>query len=79
MRDAILGASEDGSSVYFVASGELTGSQQNGQGRNAQAGEPNLYLLRDTGSGWQPTFIATLGPEDEHDWFARPNPGRNWI
>jgi hypothetical protein len=71
VQDAILGASEDGSSVYFVATGDLTGSQQNGQGASAQAGTPNLYLLRDTGSGWQPTFIATLSPEDEHDWYAK--------
>lgn len=75
VKDAILGASEDGSSVYFVASGVLTGSQQNGQGRSAQPGEPNLYLLRETGSGWQPTFIATLSPEDEHDWFAKHSEG----
>jgi hypothetical protein len=71
VKDAILGASEDGSAVYFVATGDLTGSQDNGQGASAQAGAPNLYLLRDTGSGWEPTFIATLGPEDEHDWFAK--------
>ena len=52
----VIGASEDGSSVYFVARGVL-GSAAVG----AQAGEPNLYLLQ---HGGVPVFIATLSGGD---------------
>jgi hypothetical protein len=52
------GGAEDGSRLYFVAKGALTGPQVNGQGEVAQAGQPNLYLLE---SGTL-TFIATLDP-----------------
>ena len=70
VKDAILGSSEDGRYVYIVATGELTGSQQNGQGATAQSGGLNLYMLHDTGSGWDLVYIATLSADDEHDWYA---------
>jgi hypothetical protein len=54
----VLGISADGTGVYFVASGQLVP----GQGVD---GSPNLYLSR---KGVPPTFIATLSPEDSHDW-----------
>jgi hypothetical protein len=53
---AVIGASSDGSMVYFAADGVLTGNQQNSEGRVAQAGQPNIYLLDSDGL----TFIATL-------------------
>jgi hypothetical protein len=64
----VVGTSEDGSVVYFVAEGVLA--------PGATAGRPNLYV--DDGSGT--TFIASLHPEEdaEHpgdviDWGgARP-------
>lgn len=61
VRDAILGASEDDSYVYFVATGALASG--------ASSGADNLYVLHDGASGWNTTFIATLTQEDEQDWF----------
>jgi hypothetical protein len=53
----VLGASEDGSYVYFAADGSLA--------QGAQPGQPNLYLLHNNGSGWESArFIATLQSED---------------
>ena len=63
----VSGASQDGSYVYFVADGVLTGAQQNSQKAAAQAGQPNLYL-RHAGAT---TFIATMDPAaDSCDWMS---------
>ncbi len=49
----VVGASEDGSYVYFVAKGWLA--------KGAQTGEPNLYVWHETGEdAGTVTFIATL-------------------
>lgn len=59
------GGAENGSRLYFVAKGALTGAQENGQGEVAQAGQPNLFLLEDGSL----TFIATLDPiADRSAW-----------
>jgi len=50
------GASADGSYLYFVAEGVLTGAQTNSEGASAVAFEPNLYVLHEGVT----TFIATL-------------------
>jgi hypothetical protein len=55
------GGSDDGSHLYFVARGVLTGSEQNGRGEAAQSGQPNLYLFREG----TVTYVATLSPWDE--------------
>jgi hypothetical protein len=61
----ISGAAEDGSRLYFVAKGALTGAQQNAQGEVAQAGQPNLYLLEEGAL----SFVATLDPAaDRSAW-----------
>jgi hypothetical protein len=52
----LSGVSDDGSYVYFVAEGDLSGVQANSQGDKAQAGKPNLYLLH----AGAITFIARL-------------------
>jgi hypothetical protein len=66
----VSGASENGSSLYFVATAALTGEQTNSEGAVADPGLPNLYLLR----GGQTTFIATLDPStDECDWISSSN------
>jgi hypothetical protein len=62
VASGLMGTSEDGSHVYFVASGVLAGG--------ATSGEDNLYLSRDTSEGWQTTFIATLSKEDETSWVS---------
>ncbi len=61
VQDAILGSSEDGSYVYFVAKGVLA--------TGAASGADNLYVLHDGADGWSTTHIATLSGEDEHSWF----------
>jgi hypothetical protein len=63
------GASADGSYLYFVAKGVLTGGQTNDQGEAAVLFKPNLYLLHEGVT----TFIATLKSEegsgaDNFDW-----------
>jgi hypothetical protein len=67
------GGSDDGSHLYFVARGVLTGVQENGQGEAAQAGEPNLYLVEEG----QLTFVATFAGEPGVDvggwWEAGTN------
>jgi hypothetical protein len=55
----VLGSSEDGSHLYFVADGDLAAG--------AVAGQPNLYLWHE---GEPIKFIATLAPGDERDWRA---------
>jgi hypothetical protein len=53
----VIGVSNSGEYIYFVAEGELaTGATQ---------GEPNLYMSHGDPESWEtPTFIATLSPED---------------
>jgi hypothetical protein len=63
----VLNASDDGSTIYFVARGELV----DGEGVE---GEPNLYMVHNGGA---PVFIATLSESDVKDWMepefgARP-------
>ncbi len=58
--------SQDGSHVYFVAQGVLTGTP-NSQGQTAQAGEENLYVFeRDAAfpNGRTP-FVATVASSDQ--------------
>ncbi len=70
----ISGGADDGSRLYFVARGALTGVQQNGRGEIAQSGQPNLYLLEEGSL----TYVATLSPweassevggMDKHNWW----------
>ena len=55
----VLGVSEDGKDVYFVATGALSGASSGGS--EPVEGEPNLYLSHDGGT---PVFIATLSYAD---------------
>jgi DNA-binding beta-propeller fold protein YncE len=76
----VLGISEQGSSVYFVANGVLSedavshGAKPGGCTRpTGGVGDPkaqcNLYLERYNGEAWEePRFIATLSQEDAPDW-----------
>jgi hypothetical protein len=54
----VVNASADGSSIYFVAEGQLDGAK-------GIDGQPNLYLLHEREA---PVFIATLGQGDAHIW-----------
>jgi hypothetical protein len=81
----VVGASEDGSSVYFVSSEALTGEEENARGGRAVAGSPNLYVDH-AGST---AFIAMLSNEDSPDWerggtfslktTSRVSPDGRWI
>jgi WD40-like Beta Propeller Repeat len=63
---------DDGSRVYFVARGVLTG-KGNEFGAMPVAGEPNLYVYdaqeAERDAGYRPVFIATLGSSDSADWY----------
>jgi hypothetical protein len=84
---AVLGASTDGSYVYFVANGVLT-TAESAQKDKASPGQCtnhppanatcNLYLEHFTGGKWETTFIAKLSADDAPDWAARgiEQPGR---
>jgi hypothetical protein len=70
-RPRVLGAlaiSNDGSHVYFVAQGTLTGA--NSEGNEPVSGEHNLYVYeRDPGvPAGRLKFIATLSSADEAQW-----------
>lgn len=65
----VLGASEDGSYVYFVANGVLSGEEENGQEEKAEPGKPNLYVWH-AGDGVR--FIATLSTTDGRSWSSVP-------
>jgi WD40-like Beta Propeller Repeat len=78
----IVGASDDGSYVYFVARERLA--------EGAVAGEPNLYVAHDSVSGWETSLVATLSDEDSPDWgfsryealarlAARVSPNGQWL
>jgi hypothetical protein len=70
VQGAVLGASEDGSYIYFVAAGALTGTE-NADHEKAVAGANNLYMLhRDVTTGeWEaPRLVAVLSSEDRKDW-----------
>jgi hypothetical protein len=63
----VIASSNDGSHVYFVAKGDLTGTEENGAGQVAVEGKDNLYVYEPNpeNSGESiVTFIATLSPED---------------
>ncbi len=75
VQGTILGASEDGSSLYFVADGVLTGAERNPRGEAAQPGNCqgdssapghicNLYLLHEGAI----KFIAVLAAADHPSW-----------
>lgn len=65
----VLGASEDGSYVYFVAKSKLAG-ETNSNGEEAMAGGYNLYGLHV--GAVEPAFIARLHEgSDEQNWLER--------
>jgi hypothetical protein len=83
VQGTMLGESEDGSSIYFVANGVLD-SSENAQKETATPGECerdhrssqatcNLYVERYdslTGKWDDPRFVAALSNEDEPDWYS---------
>jgi hypothetical protein len=75
VQQNVYDVSEDGSYVYFVATGVLPGGA-NATGEHASAGADNLYVLHDEGGTWgAPSFIATLSSEDENSWGPQAGGG----
>jgi DNA-binding beta-propeller fold protein YncE len=81
VQGLVLGASEDGSYIYFVADGVLSGTvgaTSGGCNNNPRESVPagttcNLYMLHETGTEWTTSFIARLSSEDSPDWGIVPN------
>lgn len=78
VQETVIGASEDGSYVYFVSTAALASK--------AVAGEDNLYVDHDNAGTWEPEVIATLPVEDGNDWSgdlkrltARVSPNGKWL
>jgi hypothetical protein len=72
---AVLGASEDGSTVYFVANGAADGASTGScpnllSEREATTSDScNLYMAHNDGAGWEdPKLVATLSALDSPDW-----------
>ncbi len=68
----VLGASEDGSYVYFAGRGVLKDSEghplSNAEGKEPTTGAANLYMSREEDGNWVTRFITTLAPRDQADW-----------
>jgi DNA-binding beta-propeller fold protein YncE len=71
----VLAIPPDGSDVYFVAHGVLTG--KNGLGREPVAGGDNLYVYHfgDGGTAGHATFIETLSKSDSPEWLKQGGSG----
>jgi hypothetical protein len=67
VKGGVLGASSDGSYIYFVANGVQSGA--NAQGKRPTPEQPNLYVRHEASI----EFIATLVSEDIHDWYEIPS------
>jgi hypothetical protein len=73
--EGVIGASDDGSYVYFVAKAALSGEEEGAAGEKAQAGKDNLYFYHQ-GEGLR--FIAILASPsqsdrgDQGDWQSNP-------
>jgi DNA-binding beta-propeller fold protein YncE len=72
VQGMLLGASENGSTVYLVAHGVLA-ANKNGDGERAAAGMNNLYEIHQEGASWATTFIAMLSNIDSPDWDQGEN------
>jgi hypothetical protein len=65
----VMAVAEDGSSVYFVARGVLTGA--NREGVQPSPGGNNLYAYRVGGSGeGHIAFVGTLAQSDAESWIG---------
>jgi hypothetical protein len=79
VKGLIAGISEDGTSAYFVANGELTKGEGAVNGNCEEAGATptqrcNLYQLHQAGAAWEPRLIAVLSASDFPD-FSKDLPG----
>jgi hypothetical protein len=71
VESGVIGASEDGSYVYFVANGVLADGTTRGSCalNGVRSAKCNLYVAHNNGTEWEkPKFIARLSNEDTPDW-----------
>jgi hypothetical protein len=82
VQHLVLGSSRDGSYVYLVTTGVMSGGVS-ASGEKAKSGAPNLYMLHYDGSvgKWEePALIGVLSREDEPDWGkAGDQPGEGLL
>ncbi len=89
---AVIGASEDGSFVYFVGNGALApGAVKNKcAGTGSETNLCNLYVMHRGPGGWEaPKLVAVVSDADSADWgsglkllnnmAARVSPDGNWL
>jgi DNA-binding beta-propeller fold protein YncE len=75
VHEIVSDVSEDGSYVYFVATGVLS-SAKSATGEEALAGADNLFAVHNEGGAWAaPRFLARLSDEDEPSWAAHSGAG----
>jgi hypothetical protein len=61
----VLGANEEGTTVYVVSGGALT-KEANVHGEEPVEGELNIFMLREGAGGvWSTSFVASLSEDDE--------------
>jgi hypothetical protein len=90
VRGGVLGASVDGSSVYFVANGvqgKAPGAAHGTCDERAVSAVCNVYRVQREGSGWgRPRLVAVISEEDRPDWSeelnvqpTRVSPSGEWL
>jgi hypothetical protein len=77
VQEGVLGASEDGSYVYFVANGVLgDGGERGATPGDCHGNESgrtcNLYVAHDDAGRWTTEYIASLSSDDQPDWHLNP-------
>ena len=76
----VIGASEDGTYVYFVANGVLAPGASTGGCATKDVLRPgatcNVYMSHLQGKTWETTFVASLSQEDLPDWGNGEEPAR---
>lgn len=85
----VIGASEDGSWVYFVAQGALAPGAVGGSCHEEEVAACDLYVAHYAGTGWETRFIAALSWNESADWSgelggvreitARVAPDGRWL
>ncbi len=79
VQGLVLGISDDGSWVYFVANGALSADAPKGacRGDDPQVGAVcGLYVVHRGEPGWEaPRLVGVLGGEDWPDWQGVSEPG----
>jgi hypothetical protein len=67
----VIGASDDGSYLYFVATGVLSGEEENAAGQKASEGANNLYLYHEGKASFIATLSSDPGSVDITDWESQ--------